>query len=966
MPGQSRNTAPAAKKPKSKEEEIVVLDMQKLIEGEPKECTCDKTKSVHLICALHRVMRMIPLCTKQVRCTECVRAVEENTGHIGEPKLVSNHIIHNMNKMPRAVVDTYEEAMKTYGLRKHNSFQPKTIAKCLDEVPEGDPFYEHVRGIRTMPLPILTLAEGLARTVEVERGSDDESSSSAMLSDDDEEGSEASPRKQPGQSPHKGGADAVAPREVVHIRNEDRSFDSKCRLMVKTPVDYPPWTEFQRYQLTETFFCYQPVRVLAFLYRDLTFRCIPFHVDLLDCTDPWKLATADKKIDVKQKGKRTNRAANKSAKPSAQGTRHQPPRASTQYSSARATEPLDEIVVEDPVVHTFTTNELAVAMQTSASTSADVVQLAMQQAHLPSQQVAAPVQQAPTTVQTLPVPNQPMAAPFGLRQSGNMTQPRDKDPVWDYMCWNGIYLCNNSQGFDWPDVMTIIRTYASGVEVCYVQRPHQFHPPEDAAQYKAFLTGKLSLRLTRIMTPLSAEEEQKARAQARLAIQHVREEAKATEILPQQIIDPVSGKISVLLPGTSGRDIDSDSVCTGLTGGAEPKRYKVTDVFKYQQRLPFIAALLTMWRRRQQMEFVPHIGTIVGVHQCGQELKTTDRSFVGLGIAPENLVKIKELYEDYQKQAHVWGKHLLYTAPCVLSAYRVPSAPYDNVTNCNMLTSRRPDFNTQGPDWYDVPEEYDMTRAQFTIEALRRNHRQALKAVRVGNFSHSALAAVEVVRKEYGAAFPADLKEPLEVLKQAHQDLITLTVEMEFRMRYMLRAGVLQRAVLPDGSLPFTKTDLKHLLTDSPLEMRTVFSESKLFPYEGEPDLTFAERAMARTPDEASPKDPGSQRRKSTPQKIAQKDGLSDDGDSPMRDDPRTPGPSYQRRESTAIQGSVSSAAPTVSSSQSQLDPGRSASEVEDIRMDQDTSDLNDTEPLKSPRSVIILPNADESYDDTA
>ena len=255
---------------------------------------------------------------------------------------------------------------------------------------------------------------------------------------------------------------------------------------------------------------------------------------------------------------------------------------------------------------------------------------------------------------------------------------------------------------------------------------------------------------------------------------------------------------------------------------------------------------------------------------------------------------------------------------------------------------------------------------QFTIEALRRNHRQALKSLRVGNFLHSALAAVEVVRKELGAAFPEDLKEPLEVLKQAHQDLVTLTVEMEFRMRYMLRAGVLQRAVLPDDKLPFTKGDLKHLLTDSPLEMRTVFTESRLFPFKGKPDLTSAERAMARTPDEASPRDPGSQRRKSSPQKIAPKDELSDDGDSPMRDDPRTPAPNYQRRESTAIQGSISSAAPTVSSSQSKLDPGRSASEVEDFRMDQDPFDLNDTEPLKSPRSVIILPNADESYDDTA
>ena len=126
---------------------------------------------------------------------------------------------------------------------------------------------------------------------------------------------------------------------------------------------------------------------------------------------------------------------------------------------------------------------------------------------------------------------------------------------------------------------------------------------------------------------------------------------------------------------------------------------------------------------------------------------------------------------------------------------------------------------------------------------------------------------------------------------------------------------MLQRVVLPDDTLPFTTGDLKHLLTDSPLETRTLFAESRLFPFEGKPDLTTAERAMARTPDEASPRDPGSQRRKSTPQKIAQNNGLSDDVDSPTRDDFRTPVTSNQRRESTAIPGSVSS-------SQSQLNPG--------------------------------------------
>ena len=126
MPGQSKNAAPAAKKPKSKEEEIVVVDMKKLLEGESEECECDKTKSAHSICAMHRVMRMIPLCTHQVRSTQCARAVEETTGRIGEPKRISDHIIHNMRRMPRDVIDAYEQAMRTYGLRKHNSFKAKT------------------------------------------------------------------------------------------------------------------------------------------------------------------------------------------------------------------------------------------------------------------------------------------------------------------------------------------------------------------------------------------------------------------------------------------------------------------------------------------------------------------------------------------------------------------------------------------------------------------------------------------------------------------------------------------------------------------------------------------------------------------------------------------------------------------------------------------------------------------------
>ena len=189
----------------------------------------------------------------------------------------------------------------------------------------------------------MTLAEYLAQVAADEAESDDDTSSSAMLRDvsgaeDDEENSEPSPRKQAGPSARKNGADALIPREAVAIKGDDKALDTRCRLVVKTPVDYPPWEKFQRYRSTDTFFCYQPERGWAFLQRGLEFRCMPFRGELMDCNDPWKLV-ADKKPDVKRKGKRTSRAAtNKSAKQPAQGTRHQPPRASTQFSSARVIE----------------------------------------------------------------------------------------------------------------------------------------------------------------------------------------------------------------------------------------------------------------------------------------------------------------------------------------------------------------------------------------------------------------------------------------------------------------------------------------------------------------------------------------------------------------------------------------------------------------------------------------------------
>ena len=202
-------------------------------------------------------------------------------------------------------------------------------------------------------------------------------------------------------------------------------------------------------------------------------------------------------------------------------------------------------------------------MQATALKPADLVQVAMQQAQLPVQ---------------------PVPAPAGLKQSGELVKPRDNDPVWKYMCWNGIYFCNNSQTLTWADVMHIVHTYAAGVTACYAQQPHQFHPPEEAARYKAFLTWKMTMTLTQIPTPVDAVTEQRNMAWARQAIEYTRQEAGTVEMLPRHVIDRVTSTIRIVLPGTARRDIDSDSICTGLTGDAEPKEYKETDDFKYQQR----------------------------------------------------------------------------------------------------------------------------------------------------------------------------------------------------------------------------------------------------------------------------------------------------------------------------------------------------------------------------------------------
>ena len=302
MPAHSKMAAPVAKKSKSKGKEIMVIDPKKLLEGEPEECEREKIKSVNSICAIHRVMRMIPLCTHQVGCIQCALEIETGSGVPGEPRLVSDHISHNMRKMPRDMIDVYEQAMNIYGLRKPKSFKAKTLEKCCSAVPADDPFYQLVRGVRRVPLPMMTLTQYQTQLAAGGHESDDDASSYAVLSDvsdadDDDEGSEPSPRKQAVLSPRKDEVDVEMARDFVYIKGEDRKLDNTCRLVVKTLIDYPRWEKFRRNRSSETYYYYQPDKGLAFLFRGLEFRCVPLREEMLNCDDPWSLAP-DIKIDT--------------------------------------------------------------------------------------------------------------------------------------------------------------------------------------------------------------------------------------------------------------------------------------------------------------------------------------------------------------------------------------------------------------------------------------------------------------------------------------------------------------------------------------------------------------------------------------------------------------------------------------------------------------------------------------------
>ena len=75
-----------------------------------------------------------------------------------------------------------------------------------------------------------------------------------------------------------------------------------------------------------------------------------------------------------------------------------------------------------------------------------------------------------------------------------------------------------------------------------------------------------------------------------------------------------------------------------------------------------------------------------------------------------------------------------------------------------------------------------------------------------------------------------------------------IVYDLEFKLRYMLRSGVIQFNMGQQTELPMSGQRLKQLLTALPGNSRTLFTANEDFRDEGPPDLTEKEQAMARTP----------------------------------------------------------------------------------------------------------------------
>ena len=85
---------------------------------------------------------------------------------------------------------------------------------------------------------------------------------------------------------------------------------------------------------------------------------------------------------------------------------------------------------------------------------------------------------------------------------------------------------------------------------------------------------------------------------------------------------------------------------------------------------------------------------------------------------------------------------------------------------------------------------------------------------------------------------PEPIKQTIELLTDSFNDLMPIVYDLEFKLRYMLRSGVIQFSMGRQTELPMSGQRLQQLLTALPGNSRTLFTANEDFRDEGPPDLT--------------------------------------------------------------------------------------------------------------------------------
>ena len=171
-----------------------------------------------------------------------------------------------------------------------------------------------------------------------------------------------------------------------------------------------------------------------------------------------------------------------------------------------------------------------------------------------------------------------------------------------------------------------------------------------------------------------------------------------------------------------------------------------------------------------------------------------------------------------------------------------------NVNNCDYLPTNQPDYNQAGPALYHQPCNGAHNKVSYTLESIRRIHSQAHRLLRVSNHTATGIESLATLQGVQQVPLREPIKQTIELLTYSFNDFLPIVFDLEFKLRYMLRSGVIQFNMGQQTELPMSGQRLQQLLTALPGKSRTLFTVNKDFRDEGPPVLTEQEQAMARTP----------------------------------------------------------------------------------------------------------------------